>query len=112
MGLLDIETVNAIVEEVHKDHPDVIFYGEGWTMTTNATKEGLTMATQQNSAQTPRFAYFNDTIRDGLKGSVFDDKDPGYVSGKEGMEEVIERCFLGGAAVRHRLSTMLPAMTI
>lgn len=95
VGLLDIETVNAIVEEVHKDHPDVIFYGEGWTMTTNATKEGLTMATQQNSAQTPKFAYFNDTIRDGLKGSVFDDKDPGYVSGKEGMEEVIERCFLG-----------------
>ena len=73
----------------------MIFYGEGWAMTTNATKEGLTMATQQNSAQTPKFAYFNDTIRDGLKGSVFDDKDPGYVSGKEGMEEVIERCFLG-----------------
>ena len=24
VGLLDIETVNAIVEEVHKDHPDVV----------------------------------------------------------------------------------------
>ncbi len=95
VGLLDTETVNQIVEEVHKSHPDVIFYGEGWTMSTEATKEGLTMATQQNAGQTPGFAYFNDTIRDGLKGSVFDDTDPGYVSGKPGLEEAITRCFLG-----------------
>ena len=95
VGLLDTETVNEIVEQVHKDHPDVIFYGEGWTMSTSMTKEGYTMATQQNAKETPGFAYFNDTIRDGLKGSVFDDTDPGYASGKTGMEEIIARCFLG-----------------
>lgn len=95
VGLLDTQTVNEIVSEVHKDHPDVIFYGEGWTMSTTMTKEGYTMATQVNSKETPGFAYFNDTIRDGLKGSVFDDKDQGYASGKAGMEETIARCFLG-----------------
>lgn len=95
VGLLDTETVNEIVSEVHKDHPDVIFYGEGWTMSTNITKEGYTMATQPNSALTPGFAYFNDTIRDGLKGSVFDDLDKGYASGKTDLEEIITRCFLG-----------------
>ena len=95
VGLLDTETVNEIVEEVHKDHPDVIFYGEGWTMNTAVTKDGYTMATQLNSAETPKFAYFNDTIRDGLKGSVFDDLDTGYASGKTNMEEVITRCFMG-----------------
>lgn len=95
VGLLDTETVNAIVEEVHKNHPDVIFYGEGWTLNTALTKDGYTLATQVNSAQTPEFAYFNDTIRDGLKGSVFDDLDQGYASGKPGMEEVITNCFLG-----------------
>ena len=95
VGLLDTQTVNEIVAEVHKDHPDVIFYGEGWTMSTNVTKEGYTMATQVNSQQTPGFAYFNDTIRDGLKGSVFDDTDPGFASGKAGMEDVLSRCFLG-----------------
>lgn len=95
VGLLDTETVNEIVEEVHKNHPDVIFYGEGWTMNTAVTKDGYTMATQVNSAQTPGFAYFNDTIRDGLKGSVFDDLDKGYASGKTDMEETIMNCFLG-----------------
>ena len=95
VGLLDTETINEIVTEVHKDHPDVIFYGEGWTLGTNLTKEGYTLATQPNSHLTPGFAYFNDTIRDGLKGSVFDDLDKGYASGKAGMEEAIARCFLG-----------------
>ena len=95
VGLLDTEIINEIVEEVHKDHPDVIFYGEGWTMDTAVTKDGYIMATQVNSAYTPDFAYFNDTIRDGLKGSVFDDLDKGYVSGKTDMEETIANCFLG-----------------
>ena len=95
VGLLDTETINEIVTEVHKNHPDVIFYGEGWTLGTSVTKEGYTLATQPNSQLTPGFAYFNDTIRDGLKGSVFDDLDKGYASGKTGMEEAITRCFLG-----------------
>ncbi|MDE6590969.1 MAG: type I pullulanase [Oscillospiraceae bacterium] len=98
VGLLDTETVNAIVAGVHKNHPDVIFYGEGWTMSTDVTKEGYTMATQLNAQQTPGFAYFNDTIRDGLKGSVFDDEDPGYASGKTGLEDTLTRCFLGADA--------------
>lgn len=94
VGLLDTETVNEIVAEVHKDHPDVIFYGEGWTMNTTLTKDGYTMATQVNSTETPGFAYFSDTIRDALKGSVFDTS-LGYVSGASGLERTIEQCFLG-----------------
>lgn len=94
VGLLDTETINELVTEVHKDHPDVIFYGEGWTMETAVTKEGYTMATQVNSAQTPGFAYFSDTIRDALKGSVFDTSQ-GYVSGAEGLEDTIRQCFMG-----------------
>ena len=94
VGLLDTQTVNEIVEEVHKRHPDVIFYGEGWTMSTDVTKSGVTMATQTNSARTPGFAYFSDTIRDALKGSVFDQK-PGYVSGATGMEAIIRQTFMG-----------------
>lgn len=94
VGLLDTETVNEIIEEVHKDHPSVIFYGEGWTMTTKLTKGGYTMATQVNSTQTPGFAYFSDTIRDALKGSVFDHA-RGYVSGASGKDTIISQCFTG-----------------
>ena len=94
VGLLDTETVNQIVEEVHEDHPDVIFYGEGWTMDTKVTKPGVTLATQTNSAETPGFAYFSDTIRDAIKGSVFN-HDPGFVSGAPGKERTIAECFTG-----------------
>lgn len=97
VGLLDTQTVNEIVEEVHKDYPDVIFYGEGWTMDTTLTKEGYAMATQINSAETPEFAYFNDTLRDALKGSVFETSETGYVSGAEGLEETIVQNFFGAA---------------
>lgn len=63
-------------------------------MDTAVTKEGITMATQVNSTQTPGFAYFSDTIRDALKGSVFDTS-VGYISGAQGLEETIRQCFMG-----------------
>ena len=95
VGLIDTVTINEIIAEVHKEHPNVIFYGEGWTMTTLVTKDGYTMTTQQNSAQTPEFAFFSDTIRDALKGSVFNDMETGYVSGSQGLATRIQSCFLG-----------------
>lgn len=95
VGLLDTETINEIISEVHKDHPNVIFYGEGWTMNTEVTKEGYKMATQVNSTETPGFAFFNDTLRDALKGSVFETSEQGYVSGAPGLEEKIKQCFPG-----------------
>ncbi|MGX8728925.1 MAG: type I pullulanase, partial [Lachnospiraceae bacterium] len=82
VGLLDVDTINQIVEEVHKVRPDVIFYGEGWSMNTQVTKD-VKLATQQSSGKTPGFAYFNDNLRDGVKGHVFDELATGYVSGKK-----------------------------
>ncbi|MCR5153771.1 MAG: type I pullulanase [Lachnospiraceae bacterium] len=81
VGLMDVDTINEIVETVHKTHPNVIFYGEGWTLTTSPTKDNVVLATQTNSKATPGFAYFNDKIRDDIKGSVFDTSTKGFVSG-------------------------------
>ena len=97
VGLLDVDTVNEIVKEVHAVRPDVIFYGEGWSLDTTVTKDGVTLATQQSSEKTPGFAYFNDTIRDALKGSVFDEL-TGYVSGAKGKESTIEDSFMAKVA--------------
>ncbi len=93
-GLIDTETINACVAEVHKTHPNVIFYGEGWTMATQVTKEGYTMATQVNSVETPDFAYFSDTIRDALRGSNSNASKTGYVAGAGGFSGNIRDCFL------------------
>ncbi|MBQ3090730.1 MAG: type I pullulanase [Oscillospiraceae bacterium] len=97
VGLIDTETINAVVEEVHKTHPNVIFYGEGWSMSTEMTKEGYTMTTQANSTQTPEFAFFSDTIRDMLRGSVFNNDEIGYVSGAGGHTGTVKDCFMGAA---------------
>ncbi|MBQ8517997.1 MAG: type I pullulanase [Agathobacter sp.] len=95
VGLIDTETINEIIEEVHKVRPDVIFYGEGWTMTTNVTKDGYNMTTQTNSQMVPGFSFFNDTIRDALKGSVFENTAKGYVQGAIGNADTIKQCFYG-----------------
>lgn len=94
-GLIDTETINELVEKVHKKHPNVIFYGEGWTMPTGITKKGYLMATQLNSDKTPEVAYFSDTLRDSLKGSVFYAPSKGYVTGAEERTETIKACLLG-----------------
>lgn len=97
VGLIDTETINEIIAEVHAIRPDVIFYGEGWTLSTTLTKEGYTLATQTNSTETPDFAYFSDNIRDALKGNVFNNTETGYVSGAQTLEATIENCFIGSA---------------
>ena len=81
VGLLDIDTINGIVESVHKNHPDVIFYGEGWQMGTVVTKPGTTLSTMFNSTKTPGFAYFSDTIRNTIKGGTYGGVNPGFISG-------------------------------
>ena len=95
VGLIDTDTINAVVEEVHKTHPNVIFYGEGWTMSTQVTKDTVTMTTQANSTRTPDFAFFSDTLRDSLRGSVFNNTERGYVSGMGGHTGTIASCFRG-----------------
>ena len=95
VGLIDTETINEVMEAVHAVRPDVVFYGEGWTLGTELTKDGYAMTTQTNSTQVPGFAFFSDTIRDGVRGSVFNTSERGYVSGASNLESVIEDCFLG-----------------
>ena len=94
-GLIDTETMNAVVEAVHETHPNVIFYAEGWTMNTNVTKEGYTMATQKNSTETPEIAYFSDFVRDSLRGSNSNASQTGYVAGGGGFTSSVRDMFMG-----------------
>lgn len=95
VGLIDTVTINEIIDEVHATYPDVIFYGEGWTMTTSTTKTGVTLTTQLNSSETKDFAFFSDTLRDALKGSVFNATEKGYVNGGTGKSATIMSSVLG-----------------
>lgn len=95
VGLIDCETINAIIHEIHKKHPNVIFYGEGWDMPTDVTKPNVPMCTQLNSSLVPEFAFFSDTIRDALRGSVFDMTIPGFAVGAEMDKNTLHSCYMG-----------------
>ena len=95
VGLIDAETIRAVMAAVHAAHPNVIFYGEGWSMSTAVTRPGCALTTQYNSALVPGFAFFSDTLRDLLKGSVFDAYTTGFVSGAPGCEGLLQKCFAG-----------------
>ena len=95
VGLLDTQTVNDIVESVHAEHPDVIFYGEGWTMSTSWTKEDIIGATQVNSKKTPGFAYFSDTIRNAVKGGTYGGVSKGFISGASSNTAELYACYKG-----------------
>jgi len=95
MGLHDIKTMQAIEKAVHAINPNAIIYGEGWTMTT-AAKSGTVMATQPNIKQVKAttgsagaIAVFNDALRDGLRGSVFNATAQGYMSNGSGKAKVV-----------------------
>ena len=86
MGLHDLETMRQVEAAVHAINPNAIIYGEGWTM--GATGDGSPQANQTNISKIEAtngaagsISVFNDVIRDGLKGSVFDKLSQGYVSG-------------------------------
>ena len=98
LGLLDVQTVNEIIEEVHRTHPHVIFYAEGWTMGTQVTKENVTLATQANADQTPGMAYFSDMIRDAVRGSNSNASKTGYAAGAGGFASNVKDSFLGKPA--------------
>ncbi len=86
MGLHDLETMRKIEQAVHAINPNAIIYGEGWTMGSTINREPQANQTQIDKIETTEGAagpisVFNDVIRDGLKGSVFDEKSQGYING-------------------------------
>jgi len=89
MGVHDIETMNLISKELHKIKPDILLYGEGWTAGSSPLPDSL-RALKKYAYKLDRIAVFSDDIRDGIKGSVFEHEDKGFVSGKPGMEESIK----------------------
>ena len=79
MGIHDIQTVNEITAALKEIDPTIIVIAEGWNM---GTLHDDQKANQVNIAKLNNVAMFNDQIRDGLKGSVFNATDTGWATGK------------------------------
>ena len=66
MGILDVETVNAIEEQGRSIDPSFMLYGEGWNMGTLPIEE---KAIIENNGKMPQVGFFNDFFRDTMRGN-------------------------------------------
>ena len=88
MGLMDTETLNLIRQAMDEVDTRLTTWGEGWTGGTS-TYPGTTctgakyyQGVQKNAKElNSRVAFFNDVVRNGIKGTVFDITEKGYIAG-------------------------------
>ncbi|WP_019804166.1 type I pullulanase [Streptococcus mutans] len=93
MGLHDVETMNAIRQAVDAIDPNILLYGEGWDMGIGLMPEDK--AKKDSAYQMPRIGFFNDDVRNAIKGAeVYGDFKRGFVSG-EPTENKIAKGMLG-----------------
>ena len=89
MGIHDIETMNQLSRTLKAVDPSIILYGEGWTAGPSPLPDSL-RALKANTHLLDQIAAFSDDLRDGIKGSVFEDLERGFVTGLEGTAESIK----------------------
>ena len=94
MGIHDITTMNEISKTLKVVNPNIFVYGEGWTASDSPLPE-KDRALKKHTKQMPQITAFSDDIRDGLKGSVFEDNSTGFVSGALDTEESVKFGIVG-----------------
>ncbi|MBB4078546.1 pullulanase [Lewinella aquimaris] len=97
MGIHDIATMNEVSEALHGIDSTILLYGEGWTAGDSPLPDSL-RALKKNTKKLTRVAAFSDDVRDGLKGSVFDVEERGFVSGAEDRAESVKFGIVGATA--------------
>lgn len=105
MALHDMETMQMIERAIHKVNPSALLYGEGWTggaTTLEAARQSSKAnikAIKPSANAAGSVAVFNDVMRDGLKGEVFNPGSQGYINGNADGANASRVCFgiTGGA---------------
>jgi pullulanase len=95
MGVLDVETMNAVEAQCKALKPDSMVYGEGWNMPTILPED--MKANMGNQAKMPHIAHFNDFFREHAKGRTSPDEITmkGYCSGDTSFYDAMTSCMVG-----------------
>lgn len=83
LGLIDRDTMRAIVRELHALDPQLLLYGEPWAGGTTPIE-----VTYKGTQRGQGWAVFNDHFRDALKGNVFDARAWGFVQAGLSLPQV------------------------
>ena len=95
MGVLDIDTMNAIEAQSKILKPDSMIIGEGWNMPTSLPEE--IKANMGNQSKMPHIAHFNDFFREHVKGrtSTNEITMKGYCSGDVSFIDAMKAAMVG-----------------
>ncbi|SHI37446.1 pullulanase [Hymenobacter daecheongensis DSM 21074] len=89
MGVLDIRTMRAVRVALDEVDHSIFVYGEGWTAGPSPLPEAE-RAVKVNVLKLNRVAAFGDELRDGVKGHYARQNEPGFASGRPGLEESVK----------------------
>lgn len=92
MGIMDVDTVNAIYQECKALNPDFMVYGEGWDMPSFLHPDQR--ASIGNQVKMPHVGHFSDRFRDVVKGrtSVEEVHVRGYCTGAAYLVDTMKNC--------------------
>jgi len=97
MALHDIETMNEVRKVLDEIDSNIIIYGEGWTGGGTPLPQ-RDQALKVNVTRLDDIAVFSDDIRDGIKGSVFNAGEKGFVSGDFAKHMGVRFGIVGGVS--------------
>jgi len=89
MGLIDKQTMLLVEKTLREINPNVIIYGEPWGGWGTQPRFG------KHHLGDAKIAVFNDSIRDAIRGSVFNPTVKGFVLGTIGAETRLKRGVVG-----------------
>lgn len=92
MALIDNDTIYEAIEELRKQDPNVLIYGEPWTAQSSPLP--LNKRSGFGSQRNREFAIFNPYFRDAIKGDG-DGVNRGYVQGEGSLKNKIETGIIG-----------------
>lgn len=98
MGLLTVDLMNRIRRELDREFGvgEKLMYGEPWSAYSSPMEEGMKPALKENaSCLDEGIGIFSDDTRDAIKGSVFHEKEPGFVNGGDDLEPLILHAVTG-----------------
>lgn len=95
MGIIDVDTMNAVVKACRSLKPYCMFYGEGWNMPTMLEEQRRSH--MFNAYQLPEIGFFNDSFRDVTKGKSSEGEIgvTGYLTGNLGCMEAMKMVLKG-----------------
>lgn len=103
MGLIDVDTMNSVKKELNNIDPSIIVLGEGWNMGNVLNNDMKSI--QSNAYKLKNIAFFNDSIRDGLRGSTFFRYAKGFLNGENNKEIEVKKAVVGGIRYSYEIQT-------